>query len=84
MTNAEKEVLSRTWELVKRQRELINEILPTAWDVAKCMIEGQTPSPEQVSAWEQAQTLATDKMQELNGVMAALQQLIDPLFPLDS
>jgi hypothetical protein len=84
MTNEEREILSRTWELVKRQRELINQILPTAWDVADCMIAGRKPTPEQVSEWERAQTLATDKMQELSGAMATLQQLIDPLFRFDT
>jgi hypothetical protein len=62
----------------------LNLLLPTTWDVAKCMIEGRTPSPEQVAAWEQAQTLATDKMNELNGVLASLQLIVDPLFRFDA
>jgi hypothetical protein len=78
------DALRLIWDLVLRQRSMLELLLPTTWDVAKCMIEGLSPSPEQVSAWKQAQTLATDKMLELNAAFARVQQVVDPLIRFDA
>jgi hypothetical protein len=77
-------LLRITWDLVLREHKLLGLMLPTTQDVAKCLIEGRKPTPEQAAAWEEANRIVTQEMLELNAGIAELQQSVDPLIRYDS
>ncbi len=85
MTDIECRGLLRiTWDLVLREHRLLEKMLPTTHDVAKCMIEGRTPNPEQVAAWSEVNTQVTKAMKELSLGLEELRKSVEPLVGFDA
>jgi hypothetical protein len=77
-------ILRMTWDLVLREHKLLEVIMPTTQDVAKCMIEGRTPTPEQVAAWSKVSSQVAQSMVELTAALQGLRVSIDPLIGYDA
>ncbi len=77
-----RELLRLCWSLALREHELLKIMLPTTQDVAKCVIEGRQPTPEQAAAWTEVNKTVTQSMVVLTASLAGLQRSVDPVIGL--
>jgi hypothetical protein len=77
-------LLRITWDLVLREHRLLELMLPTTGDIAKCVIEERTPTPEQADAWTEAQRTLNQAMIELTAGLAELRRSVEPLIGFDA
>jgi hypothetical protein len=78
-----RDILLLTWNLVKRQHELLGVIIPASHEVARCLMDDVHPTLEQVQSWEAQQKKVTQELLELTAAFALVQQAVSP-FQLDS
>jgi hypothetical protein len=73
-----------TWDLVLKEHQLLGVMLSTTQDVARCMVEGRTPTHEQVAAWSKANSHVTQSMAELSAALEGIRHTIDPMIGYDA
>jgi hypothetical protein len=84
MDAKERELFISIWRVLLRQNELLQMILPTTHDVARCLIDDRKPNPQQVGAWTELNKRVTQEMLDINAALAELQRSVDPLIGYDS
>jgi len=79
-----KQVLALAWDLVQKEHELLRLAISTAQDMGTSLIAKTEPTPQQWSAWDEAQKRAIDKLPELTASLESIRRIVEPLFPMDS
>jgi hypothetical protein len=59
------EIIALTWDLTKKQNALLNTVIPIAHDLARCLIDGRQPTPEQVSSWDAIKAQVSQSMRRV-------------------
>jgi hypothetical protein len=78
------EIISLTWDLVQKEHKLLSLVIPTAQDIALCMIEGRKPTPEQVAAWDSINTQVSGRMLQLTADIESVRKAVTPVLRFDA
>jgi hypothetical protein len=78
------EIIALTWDLVQKEHKLLSLVIPTAQDIAQCLIAGQKPTPEQVDAWDAINSQVTHRMIELTANFESVRKAVTPVLRFDA
>jgi hypothetical protein len=84
MDAADRAILQMLWDLVLTQRNLLNLMVPTCQAVARTLIEGNKPTPEQVSTWTEINSRVTQATFEVNAGIEKARSAIEPIIHYDA
>ncbi len=84
MDNKSREALSLTYEWAQHQSQLLEIVFPAMQEIARCLIDGRKPTPEQVDRWDALLPEVTRRMQQLNEDAELVRQVVTPLFRFDA
>ena len=79
-----RDVLQMIWGLVITQNRLLLLMHPACQDMAKTLMEGRKPTPEQVSAWTELNSQVTGAMLEVSAGIEKVRLAVDPMIGFDA